>query len=107
MRSCVSSDFDAATTRWVLSVMDSRRPQLSAGEEPYLCDVFADAARLQRLLRKDPERRISWPELLKHPFWDAAPAPDPAPAPLPPEPPDAVSRTERTATTSGPSSIGR
>ena len=34
--------------------MDSRRPQLSAGEEPYLCDVFADAARLQRLLRNLP-----------------------------------------------------
>ena len=34
--------------------MDSRRPQLSAGGEPYLCDVFADAARLQRLLRNLP-----------------------------------------------------
>jgi len=34
--------------------MDSRRPQLSVGGEPCLCDVFADAARLQRLLRNLP-----------------------------------------------------
>lgn len=40
---------------------------------------------LKRLLRKDPMRRITWEELLTHPFWgDSIPMPQPkALAPIP------------------------